>query len=154
MVASSMDQTPSSLTSRGSTQHPMPLGLCPPPTTLARGCQDSSYRANTHHPLVPWASTTRCRNSAIQQLITIVMTWPCIKHGRDNVEKAFLFCFIKLQQEPPFNGQTNNFTGSGYQYNQGNMNGVNPFLCRFFMLHVSTTCNLKNIWFTNQFSSI
>uniref|UniRef100_A0A3Q1KEH7 SP-RING-type domain-containing protein n=1 Tax=Anabas testudineus TaxID=64144 RepID=A0A3Q1KEH7_ANATE len=25
--------------------------------------------------------------------------------------------------KPPFNGQTNNFSGSGYQYNQGNMNG-------------------------------
>ncbi|CAJ1080308.1 zinc finger MIZ domain-containing protein 1-like isoform X3 [Xyrichtys novacula] len=27
------------------------------------------------------------------------------------------------KQEPSFNGQTNNFSGSGYQYNQGNMNG-------------------------------
>ncbi|KAJ4940430.1 hypothetical protein JOQ06_026733 [Pogonophryne albipinna] len=27
------------------------------------------------------------------------------------------------KQEPPFNGQTNNFSGSGYQYSQGNMNG-------------------------------
>ncbi|XP_032430212.1 zinc finger MIZ domain-containing protein 1 isoform X2 [Xiphophorus hellerii] len=27
------------------------------------------------------------------------------------------------KQEPPFNGQTNNFSGSGYQYNQANMNG-------------------------------
>uniref|UniRef100_A0A7N8X2C8 Zinc finger MIZ-type containing 1 n=1 Tax=Mastacembelus armatus TaxID=205130 RepID=A0A7N8X2C8_9TELE len=26
--------------------------------------------------------------------------------------------------KPPFNGQTNNFSGSGYQYSQGNMNGV------------------------------
>lgn len=34
---------------------------------------------------------------------------------------------MKLQQEPPFNGQTNSFTGSGYQYNQGNMNGVSQF---------------------------
>lgn len=34
--------------------------------------------------------------------------------------------FIILQQEPPFNGQTNNFAGGGYQYNQGNMNGVSP----------------------------
>uniref|UniRef100_A0A7N8WPG7 Zinc finger MIZ-type containing 1 n=1 Tax=Mastacembelus armatus TaxID=205130 RepID=A0A7N8WPG7_9TELE len=25
--------------------------------------------------------------------------------------------------KPPFNGQTNNFSGSGYQYSQGNMNG-------------------------------
>lgn len=34
--------------------------------------------------------------------------------------------FVHLQQEPPFNGQTNSFTGGGYQYNQGNMNGVSP----------------------------
>ncbi|XP_033467152.1 zinc finger MIZ domain-containing protein 1-like isoform X1 [Epinephelus lanceolatus] len=27
------------------------------------------------------------------------------------------------KQEPPFNGQTNNFSGGGYQYSQGNMNG-------------------------------
>ncbi|KAG7266069.1 LOW QUALITY PROTEIN: hypothetical protein CRUP_002547, partial [Coryphaenoides rupestris] len=27
------------------------------------------------------------------------------------------------KQEPPFNGQSNNFSGSGYQYNQGNMSG-------------------------------
>ncbi|XP_069373579.1 zinc finger MIZ domain-containing protein 1-like isoform X1 [Paralichthys olivaceus] len=27
------------------------------------------------------------------------------------------------KQEPPFNGQTNNFSGSGYQYSQANVNG-------------------------------
>lgn len=58
-VGSSMDQTASFLTSRGSTPHPTPRGLCRPPTTRARGCQDSSCRANTHHLVVPWASTTR-----------------------------------------------------------------------------------------------
>lgn len=47
--------------------------------------------------------------------------------------------FIKLQQEPPFNGQTNNFSGSGYQYNQGNMNGVSPFFLQRFPVFNSTT---------------
>lgn len=48
---------------------------------------------------------------------------------------SFLTCHVKhivmihdfylssLQPEP-FNGQSNNFSGSGFQYNQGNMNGV------------------------------
>lgn len=36
---------------------------------------------------------------------------------------------VFLQQEPPFNSQTNNFSGSGYQYNQGNMNGVSLLCC-------------------------
>lgn len=66
-VGSSMDQTTSSLTSRGSTPHPMPLDRCHPPTTPARGCQGNSCRANTRHPAVLWASTIRCSNTAIHQ---------------------------------------------------------------------------------------
>lgn len=46
---------------------------------------------------------------------------------------------IKLQQEPPFNGQTNNFSGSGYQYSQGNMNGVSPLLYSAFQFLNCTT---------------
>lgn len=59
MVDSSMDQTTSSLTSKGSTPLPAPPGRCHPPTIPDRECQGSSYRASTHHPVVPWASTTR-----------------------------------------------------------------------------------------------
>ncbi len=65
MVGSSMDQTASFLTSRGSTPHPMPPGRCRPPTTPARGCQGSSCRASTRHLAVLWASTIRCRNPSV-----------------------------------------------------------------------------------------
>lgn len=172
-AASSMDQTASSLTSRGSTLHLTPLGRYPPSTTLARGCQDSSCRANTHHPVAPWASTTRCRDTAIQQKLDYdsdafmiagyhtqsIYTWNKFLEQKNwNYFEIFLICFIKLQQEPPFNGQTNSFTGSGYQYSQGNMNGVSPFLYHFFqyvlILHCSAVCSLMAVWFTDQFPSM
>lgn len=67
MAGSSMDQTTSSPTSRGSTPRPTPPGRCHPPTTPARGCRGSSCRASTPHPAVPWASTTRCGCLAVPQ---------------------------------------------------------------------------------------
>lgn len=60
MVDSSMDQTTSSPTSRGSIPHPMPPDRCHHPTTQGRECQGSSCRASTRHPVVLWASITRC----------------------------------------------------------------------------------------------
>lgn len=58
-VGSSMDQTTSSLPTRGSTLHPTPRGHCPLRTTQAIGCQDSNCRANTPQRVGPWARTIR-----------------------------------------------------------------------------------------------
>lgn len=61
--------------------------------------------------------------------------------------------FIKLQQEPPFNGQTNNFSGSGYQYSQGNMNGVSPVFYSAFQFLIPPHLDVYLMFWSISFNT-